>query len=299
MRLRHIEVFHAIMQAGTISGAAQLLNISQPAATKVLQHCELHLGIKLFERIKGKLHPTPEAHKLYVEVDKLNRDLQSVKRLAFNLRHHPDEAVRMAATPTLSATIVPAAVIAWRKKFPKIHCSLAANHTQEIVNALVLGEIDFAISLYDPCHPGLQSESLIKACMMVAAPAGTWSQQLAHQSITLRELPKNLISVDLSDHLVSQVMDASEQQGVQFSSEIEVQTYLLAKSLVEAGMGAAILDPFTSASADRAKLQARPLQPEVHVELYLLSAKNTPLSRSARAFVDCLRQVASEFVSSQ
>ena len=37
MRLRHIEVFHAIMQVGTISGAAQVLHISQPAVTKVLQ----------------------------------------------------------------------------------------------------------------------------------------------------------------------------------------------------------------------------------------------------------------------
>ncbi|MFO1341089.1 MAG: LysR family transcriptional regulator, partial [Burkholderiaceae bacterium] len=50
MRLRHIEVFHAVMQAGTISGAAQMLHISQPAVTKVLQHCELQLGLPLFER---------------------------------------------------------------------------------------------------------------------------------------------------------------------------------------------------------------------------------------------------------
>ena len=57
MRLRHIEVFHAIMQVGTISGAAQVLHISQPAVTKVLQHCELQLGMPLFERVRGKLYP--------------------------------------------------------------------------------------------------------------------------------------------------------------------------------------------------------------------------------------------------
>ena len=75
MRLRHIEVFHAIMQAGTISGAAQLLHISQPAVTKVLQHCELQLGMPLFDRVRGKLYPTPEAQRLFVEIDKLNRCL--------------------------------------------------------------------------------------------------------------------------------------------------------------------------------------------------------------------------------
>ncbi|UUZ51586.1 LysR family transcriptional regulator [Massilia sp. B-10] len=50
MRLRHIEVFHAIMQVGTISGAAQVLHISQLTVTKVLQHAELQLGMPLFER---------------------------------------------------------------------------------------------------------------------------------------------------------------------------------------------------------------------------------------------------------
>ena len=66
MRLRHIEVFHAVMQAGTVSGAAHLLHISQPAVTKVLQHAEAQLGFALFERVRGKFHPTPEALRLYV-----------------------------------------------------------------------------------------------------------------------------------------------------------------------------------------------------------------------------------------
>jgi len=82
MRLRHIEVFHAIMQVGTISGAAQVLHISQSAVTKVLQHAKLQLGMPLFERVRGKLYPKPEAHRLFAETEKLNRDLQGIRRLA-------------------------------------------------------------------------------------------------------------------------------------------------------------------------------------------------------------------------
>jgi DNA-binding transcriptional LysR family regulator len=66
-----------------------------------LPQCESQSGLTLFERIKGKMHLTPEAHKLFSEVDKLNRDLQSVRRLANNLKNHPDEAARFASTPTL------------------------------------------------------------------------------------------------------------------------------------------------------------------------------------------------------
>ena len=57
MRLRHIEIFQAIRQTGSISGAAQLLHVSQPAVTKVLQHAELQLGFPLFLRVRGKLQP--------------------------------------------------------------------------------------------------------------------------------------------------------------------------------------------------------------------------------------------------
>jgi hypothetical protein len=57
MRLRHIEIFQAIRQTGSVSAAAQLLHVSQPAVTKVLQHAELQLGFPLFLRVRGKLQP--------------------------------------------------------------------------------------------------------------------------------------------------------------------------------------------------------------------------------------------------
>ena len=53
MRLRHIEIFHAIYTTGSITNAAKLLHVSQPSVSKVLSHAEYQLGFKLFERIKG------------------------------------------------------------------------------------------------------------------------------------------------------------------------------------------------------------------------------------------------------
>ena len=44
MRLRHVEIFHAVLTTGSLTGAARMLNISQPAASKVLQHAEQQLG---------------------------------------------------------------------------------------------------------------------------------------------------------------------------------------------------------------------------------------------------------------
>ena len=119
MRLRHIEVFHAVMQAGTITGAAQILHISQPAVTKVLQHCELQLGLTLFDRVRGKLYPTPEAQRLRIEIDKLNKDLVSIRRLAANLRAGESEFLRLVCTPTLGASVMPKAIVEEKKEAKK------------------------------------------------------------------------------------------------------------------------------------------------------------------------------------
>ena len=129
MRLRHIEVFHAVMQAGTISGAAQVLHISQPAVTKVLQHCELQLGLPLFERIRGKLYPRPEAHRLFAETERLVRDLAGIRRLAATLKTRSAETVRLVATPSLALSLLPPALAAWREAFPHTQCELATQHT--------------------------------------------------------------------------------------------------------------------------------------------------------------------------
>jgi DNA-binding transcriptional LysR family regulator len=63
MRLRHIEIFHAVYTTGSITNAAKLLYVSQPSVSKVLAHAELQLGFQLFKRAKGKLIPFAKCHK--------------------------------------------------------------------------------------------------------------------------------------------------------------------------------------------------------------------------------------------
>jgi DNA-binding transcriptional LysR family regulator len=291
MRLRHIEVFHAVMQAGTISGAAQLLHISQPAVTKVLQHCELQLGMPLFDRVRGKLYPTPEAERLFVEIDKLNRDLVSIRRLAANLRSGESEQVRLIATPALGAFVIPMAMTQWCRAYPNGHCSLGTNHTREIVSALLLGEADLALSLQDPHHPGIKAESLASGPLMALCPLGSVEGALSGP-LPIGEISTEMIGLAGGDPLGDMVLNASEAQGTRLNSRISVQTYHLARSLVEAGVGMAVVDPFTAAAADRARVRVRPLLPAIPVQLYLLTAANAPLGQAARRLVKFLGEAA-------
>ena len=86
MRLRHIEVFNAVMLTGSVSAAARMINVTQPAVSRTLQHAELQLGFALFQRVRGRLKPTVEAQTLYPLIERLFTQLDEVQRLSASLQ---------------------------------------------------------------------------------------------------------------------------------------------------------------------------------------------------------------------
>src|SRR5687768_8239468 len=64
MNLRQMEVFRAVMVSGGVNSAAALLHVSPPAISKVLAQAAKSTGLVLFERVRGRLIPTPEAQQL-------------------------------------------------------------------------------------------------------------------------------------------------------------------------------------------------------------------------------------------
>ncbi|PZQ73689.1 MAG: LysR family transcriptional regulator, partial [Variovorax paradoxus] len=133
MRLRHIEVFNAVMLTGSVSAAARLINVTQPAVSRTLQHAELQLGFALFRRAKGRLTPTAEAQALYPHIERLFAQLDEVQRLAANLRQADDAAqeLRILALMALTHEVLPRALVAFRRKHPKVTIHVEALHTPQ------------------------------------------------------------------------------------------------------------------------------------------------------------------------
>ena len=110
LNLRQIEVFRAIMLSGSISGASKLLYVSQPAVSRLIAYTEQRLGLQLFERIKGRLYPTPEARRLFEEVSTLYQSVQRVNEVAENLAHNREGHIRIACSPSIGQSLMPLAV---------------------------------------------------------------------------------------------------------------------------------------------------------------------------------------------
>src|SRR5688572_19708344 len=70
--LRQIEVIRAIMVAGTVNGAAKLLNVSAPGVSRTVKHAESVLGVRLFERRGGRFVQTPEAKVIFDQINRVH-----------------------------------------------------------------------------------------------------------------------------------------------------------------------------------------------------------------------------------
>jgi DNA-binding transcriptional LysR family regulator len=153
MRLRHIEVFNAIMLTGSVSAAARLINITQPAVSRTLQHAEIQLGFALFQRAKGRLTPTTEALTLFPHIERLFAQLDEVQRLATSLRGGQVAGeLRIVSVLALSYDILPRRWPASRRS-TRTSVSVEALHSPQIASSLMLQEADVGFVFSTLSHP--------------------------------------------------------------------------------------------------------------------------------------------------
>ncbi|WP_431273627.1 LysR family transcriptional regulator [Variovorax ureilyticus] len=297
MRLRHIEVFNAIMLTGSVSAAARLINITQPAVSRTLQHAEIQLGFSLFQRAKGRLTPTTEALALYPHIERLFAQLDEVQRLAANLRAGTDSGeLRILTVLALSYEVLPRALKRFREKHPGVAVTVESLHSPQIMSALLLQEADVGFAFSPAVHPSLTQESLADSRMTCIAPKGMLLRALLRNgSVALHDLVKlPVVGLDSRDPVGTSLSQACRQAGVGFQAVVTVQTYHAALAMAHHGLGVALVDGCTAKSADREKVDVLALEPLIPVPIRALRFAGRPDSVAVRSITRFMREAIEE-----
>jgi DNA-binding transcriptional LysR family regulator len=295
VRLRHIEVFHAVYTARSVTRAAEILNCSQPSVSKVLSHAEQQLGYSLFERVRGKLVPTPEAERLFIQVNEVNTSLDRLRQVAINLREAEEGRIRIAATPALGIELLPAAIAEYRAVHRDVFFAVETRHHDGVCRALTDSGVDIGLAFSADARAGIAAQSLGTGSFCILAPADTdfgTRRYLTMQDI--EGLP--YVSLDRRGPLGRLVSAHIESSGVQLQPIAFSETYHLGKSLVAQGAGVMIADQVTAFSGGCEGLRVWPLEPELGFEITVLHLENLPMSRICREFVSQLRECVTRFL---
>lgn len=156
LRLRHFELLVKLADSGTMRGAAERLNLSQPAISKMLVEIEDAFGARLFERSRQGVKANPfgvaAMHHARIILGELSRATDEMAAMRTG-------ASAMLRVGTLSVTAaVPAAIVELHARMPGAAVQIREGRVQELMHRLLEGELDCVFGAITP--ETLASESL-------------------------------------------------------------------------------------------------------------------------------------------
>lgn len=287
MNSRQLEVFRAIMREGTLTAAANVLGVSQPAVSKVLQHLEDQLGYALFERAAGRLLPTAEARLLIDDAERVFRELEVLKDLARRVGERKVGLLRLGAALPVVQSVLPKALRVFRDDHPDVRVHLRSLPAQEIAEALRSGDIDLAITLSPILAPTVRTQSLCPVPIKVFLPA---TDPLAvRKSLSPEDLAgRGLISYGSHAAIGALLDEAFRAAGQTRQVSIEVATSVAATPLVAEGLGIGLVDGMAPLADG---VISRPFSPECAMSLVISQDSARPLPRLADPFLHALKAV--------
>nr|WP_315297407.1 LysR family transcriptional regulator [Raoultella terrigena] len=290
LNLKQIEVFRAIMLTGSISGAAKLLHVSQPAVSRLIGYTEQRLGLSLFERIKGRLYPTPEARHLFIEVNSVYLGVQRVNEVAEDLIQNRMGHLRIACSPSLGQGLIPNAIAKFHRTLPDTRVILHTMIPDVLLQAVLTQQVELGIAFLHEGHPNVQSRVLYENHLVVALPAT--HPLTAKNTINVEDLVGQPFIGYGSDIPIGQIVrQLFNNEGIVVRPIVESQQIHVACALVQAGVGIALIDEITASGPVWTNVVFRPLSPTAKTPISIIYGMYEPLSRLAQEFISTLESI--------
>jgi DNA-binding transcriptional LysR family regulator len=295
MKLHDLHVLMAVVQAGSMSRAAQLLNTTQPAISRSISDLEHTIGVRLLDRSRQGVEPTEYGRALLDGGAAMFDDLrQAVKNIEF-LADPTVGEIRVGTHDPIMMGVLPAVFERLHRKYPGISIQVtpispsAGQHRdlRERKFDLILGRLTPAMGediraevlFYDSVH-------------VVAGPRSRWARR---RKVELSELANEAWCLPLPDSLVgSLVADALRARGMKFPPKGAAWgTPSLVCALLPRG-------PFLGAfpasllrfGANLPQLTVLPVDlPVAPWPVGIMTLKNRTLTPAVKLFIDCAREV--------
>jgi DNA-binding transcriptional LysR family regulator len=294
MKIRQLEAFRALVICQTVTRAAQMLYISQPAVTRLITDLEESVGFALFERHSGRLHPTAEGLTLFEEVERSLIGVERIARTAEEIKAARVGTLQIAAAPALSLSFLPRAIASFLKTHEEVNISLCSNTSRAVVDMVMKQRCSVGFVILPMNHPSMHGELLVKTDMVCVLPRG---HALVEKHIIV---PSDLAGErfisnprELHSRVETDALFASF--GIERKLQIETQINAGVCAFVEAGLGVALVDPITALDYLARDVVIKRFEPTLQNEFQVLFPSEKPPSILVRAFVSHVRAcVASE-----
>lgn len=285
MELRQLRYFIAIVDHGSLSRAARVLHIVQPALTQQIQQLEEELGASLLHRSAQGMQATDAGKIFYEHALAILKQVADAKSAVTQSTDKPSGTVALGIPQSASGALAFPLLTAVRAAFPDIVFQLTEELTGNLTEQLASGRLNLAILFDDGQLGKFNTKPLVEEQMMYITRADSqWVCK--RKSITLdKVLQAPLILPSIQHGVRPRIEQVVREQGRQIENVIDITSIAILKSAILADMGATILpvSPLL-AEIERGDMRACPVSDvALSRTVTLCSSKNIPLTNAALA----------------
>ncbi|MCZ8181693.1 MAG: LysR family transcriptional regulator [Beijerinckiaceae bacterium] len=296
LTLRQIEVLRAVMVAGSVSGAARLLGVSAPGISRLMKYTERSVGLRLFDRSQGRFVPTTEAKDIFEQVNSVYKRVDDLQSMIGRMRNGDPFELKIGSVPSICNVMVPRAIGTLRRSFPSLRIDINVLKLEEAIDYILLGKGELVAMSYKLDNNAIEFIPLAKGQLFCIVPAG---HVLAKREvISAAEMVKHpLIGIDPNDPYGGIMARIFARHGLDYDIAIRARFGTTVCSLVQAGLGIAMIDQFTVAQGDMPGLRILRIDEPTEFQTYIAKRRDIALSTYAESFVRALRNVMNQVIA--
>ncbi len=282
---RALEAFHTVLECGSVSGAAEIMHVSQPAVSRLIRDLEERLSLQLFTRFGGKIVPTPEARELAVEVERSFVGLATIEQAARDIRMGKRSTVSITAIPALAHSLIPDTLVELLAQLPTLRVSLKSMQTHNAIRQVAtrLSQLGFTAPTKNEHDIDLiKTVEFPYHCILPADHPFVGKEKLSFQDFS------NSSIVAFSETTATGLQMDRNFAKLAAIPDIVVRTQLstVVSALVLRGIGISMVDPFTAKEHVLRGGVARPLDSEARFEVAIIKPRGMRLGPDLEAFLE-------------
>lgn len=288
---RQLEAFRKVMLTGSMTIAAELLHISQPAVSRLIRDLEEAISIRLFRREGNRLIPGAEAQRLFREVDRFYQGMEQIERVAQDLKAVRTGMLRIGSLTSLGLNFLSEGISRFSQSRPEVVISLEVRPTLGILELAAANQIDVGyVGFMGTEYPGVEIVKQRDFSAVCVLPTGHPLAQKHEVHLTDLEGEK-LISLGKNSPLRLRLDLALEAAGVVCARPIETSFAHTACSMVAKGLGITISDPFTTSYLSDESVAIRPLFPVIPFAFSMVFPAHQPRSKATLDFASLMEEL--------
>jgi LysR family transcriptional regulator, nitrogen assimilation regulatory protein len=299
MDTHRLKYFLRIAEEGSMTRAATVLGIAQPALSRQVRLLEEDLGVTLFRRTRRGVELTEEGERLRASTAAPLRQLELAVQYAGSPMAHIERGLLLGMPPSTVAVLTAPLMASLSAAFPKVSFQVTVANTDQLVEGMLKGAIDLAVVNPVPDDRLFYRDLLVEDLVAVGGPGSDLEPNCAVPFTELVERP--LVLPVSQTGIGNTVENTALRMKVKVQSRFATDSLEVSKGLIESGLAYGIM-PLSACGTEieAARLRYAPIsQPTLTHQLGVAATAQLELPREFAAKVgDMMREEAARLTKS-